>query len=59
MLGFETGHHLNIDGIEMIKTNYFKFEPLSDASYLTVDGENIELSTIEAEILPKAINIFC
>ena len=59
MLGFSSGNYLNIEGIEMIRTNYFKFEPLSEASYLTIDGEVIDLTTVEAEIVPKAIDIFC
>ena len=59
MLGFHTGHHLDIEGVEMIRTKYFKFEPLCQRSYLTVDGELIDLCTVEAEIVPKAIDVFC
>ena len=59
MLGFHTGHHLDIEGVEMIRTKYFKFEPLCQRSYLTVDGELIDLCTVEAEVVPKAIDVFC
>ena len=35
----------------------FKLEPLSQGSYLTVDGELIEHSNIRAEVVSKAIKI--
>ena len=58
MLGYSTGAHLDIDGVELIPVTYFKMVPISQGSYLTVDGEVVKNGSIEAEILPKAINIF-
>ena len=58
MMGFADGAYLNIEGVELIPVTYFKLAPISQGSYLTVDGEVVENGTIEAEIIPKAISIF-
>lgn len=61
MLGFETAQYLNVEGVEMLPVTYFKLQPLSSGSYITIDGEVLETddqdATIEAQIMPKKLNI--
>ena len=57
MMGFHNAAHVDFDFVEFFPVKSFKLEPLSQGSYLTVDGELIEHSNIRAEVVPKAIKI--
>ena len=57
MLGFYNAAHVGFDFVEFFPVKSFKLEPLSQGSYLTVDGELIEHSNIRAEVVSKAIKI--
>ena len=57
MLGFYNAAHVDFDFVEFFPVKSFKLEPLSQGSYLTVDGELIEHSNIRAEVVSKAIKI--
>lgn len=58
MLGFQNGNHVNEPGVEMYPVTYFKMEPLSKGSYITVDGEKLDrVCPLEAEIMPKAVKM--
>ena len=57
MWGFHNAAHVDFDFVEFLPVKSFKLEPLSQGSYLTVDGELIEHSNIRAEVVSKAIKI--
>lgn len=45
MLGFNSGNHVNLDGVEMIPVTYFKLEPLSSGKKKTIFESRSLLST--------------
>ena len=57
MLGFESAAHADFDFVDFFPVKGFRLKPISKGSYITVDGEVIEHASIQAEILPKAVQI--
>lgn len=60
LLGMSTGSHLSVPGVEMIPVKAFRIEPAESGNgYLTVDGENVDYGTIQAEIFPSLATVMC
>lgn len=58
MLEMETGNHIHLPGVEIVAVTAFRLVPENNTGHLTVDGENIPVGPIQAEILPRAARIF-
>jgi sphingosine kinase len=56
-LGLGYARHELMDCVEFFPVTAFKLEPKSEGSYIVVDGEVIDYGPLEAQIVPKAINI--
>nr|UVW99765.1 sphingosine kinase [Sogatella furcifera] len=57
LLGLSTGAHLNIAQAEFIPVSAFRLEPQSNTSLITVDGERINDTSLQAEIIPGMANV--
>jgi len=49
---FTEGEHINSPYVEYVKVHAFRLEPETSAGNLMVDGERIEMSSLQAQILP-------
>ena len=57
MLGFSEARHATMDFVEFFAVKSFKLEPLCPGSYITVDGELIDHSNVQAEVIPNSMKI--
>ncbi|CAB0010224.1 unnamed protein product [Nesidiocoris tenuis] len=51
-----SGSHVDVSDVIFLPVTAFRIEPESKGSHLTVDGELIEHSAIQAEIFPSMAN---
>uniref|UniRef100_A0A0A9WQ72 Sphingosine kinase 1 n=4 Tax=Lygus hesperus TaxID=30085 RepID=A0A0A9WQ72_LYGHE len=58
LLGMSSGTHTNVSDVIFVPVSAFRIEPETSSSHLTVDGELIEHSSLQAEILPAMANVF-
>jgi len=58
LLGLSTGTQMEVPGTEMVAVSGFRIEPESGGSHMAVDGEQIEVGPIQAQILPSAVSVF-
>ncbi|CAB0010214.1 unnamed protein product [Nesidiocoris tenuis] len=56
--GMSSGSHVDVSDVIFLPVTAFRIEPESKGSHLTVDGELIEHSAIQAEIFPSMANVF-
>ena len=52
------GNHIKIPGVEIVPVTAFRMVPSDTSGYLTMDGESIPVSPIQAQILPSIVNLF-
>jgi sphingosine kinase len=53
------GKHLDLPNMEYYKVLAFRLEPLTDKGILVVDGELVEYSPVEIEVVPKLLRVNC
>ena len=53
-LSVETGKHVSIRGVDMIKIDAFRLEPLASDSHVTLDGEVLEYGPIQGHVVTGA-----
>jgi sphingosine kinase len=58
LLGLETGAHVNMDGLEIVKCVAYRLEPTTPGSFNDLDGEVIESGPIQGHVLPAAIRAY-
>ena len=59
LLGFESGSHVDMPGVEFIECTAYRLEPLAPGSVNDLDGEPIEEGPIQGYVLPAAWRVFC
>jgi len=59
LLGFETGSHIGMDGVEFVPCTAYRLEPITKGSYNDLDGEVIEPGPIQGVVLPSATRAYC
>ncbi|OTF70303.1 sphingosine kinase 1-like protein [Euroglyphus maynei] len=57
LLALEDGTHTKLPFVHFIPCKAFRLTPESNDDIMTIDGEQIPCSTIQAEIMPKAASI--
>lgn len=58
LIGMSSGTHVNTSDVSFLPVTAFRIEPEFNTSHLTVDGERIDHSALQAEILPGMANVF-
>lgn len=53
------GKHLDLPHLEYYKVRAFRLEPLTERGILVVDGEPVDYSPIEVEVIPNLARINC
>ena len=53
-LSVEKGNHVSIRGVDMIKIDAFRLEPLTLGSHLTLDGEVLEYGPVQGHVVTGA-----
>ncbi|XP_046912772.2 sphingosine kinase 1 [Dermatophagoides farinae] len=57
LLALEDGSHTKLPFVHFIPCKAFRLTPEGHDDIMTIDGEQIPCSTIQAEIMPKAVSI--
>jgi sphingosine kinase len=58
LLALETGVHVSLDGLEIVKCVAYRLEPITSRSFNDLDGEVIESGPIQGQVLPAAIQVY-
>lgn len=53
-LSVESGKHVSVRGVDMVKVQAFRLEPLQQGSHVTIDGEVLDYGPVQARILEGA-----
>jgi diacylglycerol kinase family enzyme len=59
LLALDSGGHANMAGVEFIKCEAYRLEPITPGSFNDLDGEVIEAGPVQGCVLPGAINVYC
>ena len=59
LTGSESGEHLNLNTVTVLKTRAFRLEVLTEPGMITVDGEAMPYGTMQVELHPGVARIMC
>lgn len=59
LLNIADGTHVDLPGVEFVECVAYRLEPLSQGSFNDIDGEVVEDGPIQANVLPKTVQVFC
>ena len=57
LLALESGKHSDLPFVTLLPVRAFRLVPASNDGYITVDGELIEFSPIQARVIPAAARV--
>jgi diacylglycerol kinase family enzyme len=55
----KSGTHHKLPFVKMLKVRALRFEPISEGSYLNIDGEIFESSELDFELQPSFLTLMC
>lgn len=57
LLALEEGAHVKLPYVHFVPVRAFRLEPQNSTDIMTVDGEQIECSVVQAEVVPRMVSI--